>query len=253
MSRPTSGNAAGEQRALPGDSECRVLRAHVRASGHHSTVTRTDRLTRDQLAEVARKALDNSVALIDEADGLISFGRFARGYALAILAGEEFGKFMMCQGTVGALPGDEEYWRTFWKRFTDHDAKAANFTSMVGQFVEDDDERRWFMDNIERHVDADQARKFGGLYVDVTAEGIVEAPEEVVDPDAAHAVAYVLGTFIRGHASLWDGVDFHEMYASAQDYARHMMDALSTNDPDTIIATWHRTLGRSDSVGDESG
>ena len=96
-------------------------------------------LTIDQLADLARKSLDNALDLLDEADGLIAFGRFPRGFAISILAGEEFGKFMMCQGAVGNLPGDEAFWRTFWKRFVSHDEKAMNFTSMLGQVVDDDE------------------------------------------------------------------------------------------------------------------
>jgi AbiV family abortive infection protein len=38
---------------------------------------------------------------LHEADGLLSFGRQARAYSLAILAGEEFGKFMMSLGARG--------------------------------------------------------------------------------------------------------------------------------------------------------
>lgn len=51
-------------------------------------MARTEPLTLGQLAELARKSLDNAVDLLDEADGLIAFGKFARGYAVAILAGE---------------------------------------------------------------------------------------------------------------------------------------------------------------------
>lgn len=207
-------------------------------------MARTDPLTLDQLAELARKSLDNAADLLDEADGLISFGRFARGYAVAILAGEEFGKFMMCQGAVGHLPGDEEFWRSFWKRFTSHDAKAANFTSMIGHVVEDEEQRRWFMEKLERHVEADQTRKFAALYVDVASDGAVTAPNEAIDSDSAKAVAYVLGTLIRSQAEMWKGADFHDLYREAQSGARQMIEALQTRDPNTIAATWDSTLHR---------
>jgi AbiV family abortive infection protein len=209
-------------------------------------MARTDPLTLDQLAELARKSLDNALDLLDESDGLIAFGKFPRGYSVAILAGEEFGKFMMCQGAVGNLPGDEVFWRSFWKRFSSHDEKAVNFTSMVGHVVEDDEQRRWFMENLEKHVEVDQARKFAGLYVDVALDGTVIAPREAIDSDWAKGVAYVLGTFIRSHAEMWEGVDFHDVYREAQSGARQMVEALRTGDPDTIAATWDSTLGRQD-------
>lgn len=204
-------------------------------------MSRTDPLTLDQLADLARHALDNAVDLINEADAFVSLGRFARGYSLAILAGEEFGKFMMCQGAVGHLPGTEASWGKFWKRFTNHSAKAGNFTSMVGHVVDDDEQRRWFMENIERHVEADQQRKFAGLYVDVHPDGSVIAPRDAIDPESAHAVVYVLGTLIRSHAAGWDGVDFHHLYRKSQDGATQMIEALRTGDPDTIAAAWEAT------------
>ncbi len=208
-------------------------------------MARTDALTLGQLADAARKSLDNSLDLLDEADGLVAFGRYARGYALAILAGEEFGKFMICQGAVGNLPGNEAFWRKFWKRFASHDAKAANFTSMVGHMVDDAETRRWFMDNIEKHVEADQTRKFAALYVDVDSDGSVTAPHEAIDPEWARGVAHVLGTVIRSHAEIWDGVDFHDLYRNAKAGATRMVDALRTGDPEKIAEVWDATLGRS--------
>ena len=206
---------------------------------------RTDALTLDQLADVARKALDNSLDLLDEADGLIAFGRYTRAYALAVLAGEEFGKFMIAQGAVGNLPGDEADWRVFWRRFTSHDAKAENFTAMVGHLVADEETRRWFMENIEKHVEADQTRKFAALYVDVAPDGAVVAPHEAIDSESARGVVHVLGTVIRSHAEIWEGVDFHDLYRRAQEGATKMIEALRAGDPERIRETWMATTGQS--------
>jgi AbiV family abortive infection protein len=217
-------------------------------------MARVDPLTLDQLADIARESLDNAVDLVNEADGLVSFGRFARGYAIAILSGEEFGKFMMCQGTVGHLPGDATFWLEFWRRFKSHPEKAANFTSMVGHVVEDDEQRRWFMENIKLHVDADQNRKFAGLYVDVGDDGTVTAPRTAVSPDSARAVVQILGTLIRSHAAGWEGVDFHDLYRESQAGAKQMIEALKTGDSETIMSAWDATLQRrSDTSGETRG
>jgi hypothetical protein len=83
---------------------------------------------------------------------------------------------------------------------------------MIGHVVEDEEQRRWFMENLERHVEADQTRKFAALYVDVASGGAVTAPKEVIDSDSAKAVAYVLGTLIRSQADMWRGVNFHDLF-----------------------------------------
>jgi AbiV family abortive infection protein len=212
---------------------------------------RADPLTIDQLADVARKALDNALTLLDEADGLLSFNRYPRAYALAILAGEEFGKFMMAQGAVGHLPGDEAFWSDFWKRFTSHDAKGVNFTSMVSRVIEDPEERRRFLEQIDRHVQADQDRKFAGLYVDVAADGSVVGPYDATDPDGASRLLFILGSVIRSYAQQFEDVDFHTFYRAAQAGATQMIEALKTNDPEVVAKAWDETLGRSDRGGSE--
>lgn len=201
-------------------------------------------LTVDELADVARKALDNALDLLDEADGLLSFRRYPRAYALAILAGEEFGKSMMAQGAVGHLPGDDAYWRDFWQRFRNHDAKAFNLTSMVGSGLVDEEERRRFMEQIELHVQADQRRKFAGLYVDIAPNGSVVTPWDAIDPQGAANLLHVLGVVIRSYAHEFDGVALRELYRAAQSGAVEMIEALKTRDPDAIPRTWEETLRR---------
>jgi AbiV family abortive infection protein len=196
----------------------------------------------DQLADVARKALDNAFDLVNEADGLLSFGRYPRAYSLAILAAEEFGKFLIAQGAVAHLPGDDAYWRGFWERFRSHDAKGLIASALAAYGLEDEARRRQFLDQIERHVRADQNRKFAGLYVDVALDGSVVAPYEATDPRGAHDLLYVLGIIIRFFAEQSDGIDFHASYRAAQAGASQMAQAFRTGDPSTIAEAWHRTI-----------
>ena len=64
------------------------------------------------------------------------------------------------------------------------------------------------MENLDKHVDTDQERKFAGLYVSVGRDGTVVAPKEAIDPEWARAVTDVLGTFIRSMRTPGKGSTF---------------------------------------------
>jgi hypothetical protein len=100
------------------------------------------------------------------------------------------------------------------------------------------------MEQTERHIQADQDRKFGGLYVDVAPNGWVVTPWDAIDPQGAARLLHVLGHVIRSYAEQFDGVDLRELYRAAQSGASQIVEALKSGDPDTIARTWAETLGR---------
>lgn len=212
------------------------------------TKGRCDPLSVAQLAQVARKAMDNALDLIDDAELLLAAGRFPRALALAILAGEEFGKFMMAQSVVGDLPGDDTLWREFWRRFTNHTEKAGNATGWAATLADDQDFRRAYFENIEQHVEADQDAKFAGLYVDVRFDGTVVAPSEVIDRELAAGAIEVLARVIRMYDdALPDDLVAH--YDVLQRGAQRMKDALRTRDPATIARVWDETTSDRGELG----
>lgn len=158
-------------------------------------------LTRTQLAEIARAALDNSASLLDDARVLLDAGRWPRAHALAVLAAEEFGKFFLCIVAGQTVESaDAAAWKNFWQRFSSHRVK---FAAWFGQYVDqqnwgpvgsEGDEgwgRAWDSrkDEAFKHDVAKQA----GLYVgfDVTA-GVTSIPAEVLgEKRAAELVGMV--------------------------------------------------------------
>jgi hypothetical protein len=151
---------------------------------------------------------------------------------------------MIAQGAVGELPGDERVWTKFWRRFTAHDAKSVNFTSMVAAMVEDPNRREEFTQQLDRHVQADQDRKFAGLYAEVHDDGSVVSPTEAIDTKMAANLLSVLGFVIRSHAQMWEGVDLHKQYRRAQPEAARMVDALKSRDVQRTRQTWRETSRR---------
>ncbi|WP_460396987.1 AbiV family abortive infection protein, partial [Actinophytocola sediminis] len=83
-------------------------------------------LTRPQLAQLTRAALDNSGALLDDARLLFTFKLWPRAHVLAILAEEEFGKFYLCiMAGLQLESADAATWTKFWSKFSDHQPKFA--------------------------------------------------------------------------------------------------------------------------------
>ncbi|MBF6238710.1 AbiV family abortive infection protein [Nocardia otitidiscaviarum] len=93
-------------------------------------------LTRPQLAELARAALDNSAALLDDARFLLVGGRWPRAYSVAVLAAEEYGKFHRCVLESLSMDANDHTWDEFWRDFRLHKPK---FAAWYGQYVDGQD------------------------------------------------------------------------------------------------------------------
>jgi AbiV family abortive infection protein len=204
---------------------------------------RTQGLTTEQLGDLARKTLDNAVSLLNEAEGLANFGRYPRAMALGVLAAEEFGKFQMCFRASAHSPDDTEYWKDFWKRFKGHAPKYQNAVDMVLMGVPAEDARR-FQAEFERHVEADQERKFAGLYVDVDDDGVVWHPSDAVGPDETVSMLGVFDVVIRQTDLGWAETDFTDLFKKGiAAGAKELAMALERKDYEAVREIWNRTVG----------
>lgn len=141
-------------------------------------------LTIEQLAELSNAALVNARALLDDAQALLDGGRPARAFSLAVLAAEEFGKYVM---TVSAVlrRNEPSFWPKFWRRFRSHGPKygttvTADWLRQVG----DDREVSELLDSIKM----DLRDKMSGFYVDFQGGQIVTPLSAVTPERAAKAV-----------------------------------------------------------------
>ncbi|WP_052685535.1 AbiV family abortive infection protein [Lentzea aerocolonigenes] len=165
-------------------------------------------LTRRQLVELAGAALTNSGLLLDDAQLLLTAGRWPRAYGLAVLAAEEFGKFMLCATATLTLDvADAASWSDFWKKFRSHQKK---FVLWFGQYVDQQDwgpvglagDEEWLRawDSRPHEARLHDLGKQSGLYVNFDA-GSVHAPDEVVAEETAAKmfamVASVIGPWMQ--------------------------------------------------------
>ena len=152
-------------------------------------------LTTEQIGELAHKSLENSIALLDEAEGLASFEKYPRAFSLGVLAAEEFGKFLMCFGGMAHRPEDASYWTDFWSRFYDHRPRYESAFGWVMLYLpKEEAENIWA--KFTQHVRADLDRKLAGLYVDVV-DGAVRSPDEMIGPEEAFDSLQVFEVVIR--------------------------------------------------------
>lgn len=166
-------------------------------------------LTRYQLVELARAALNNSGALLDDAQLLLVAGRWPRAYGIAVLAAEEFGKFMLCATTTLSLDSaDAASWSNFWKKFRSHQKK---FMLWFGQYV---DQQNWGPVGSAGDQEWEQAwgsrphqarlhdlGKQSGLYVNFETDSVQVPAEVIVEETAAQMfamVASVVGPWTAG-------------------------------------------------------
>jgi AbiV family abortive infection protein len=174
-----------------------------------------------QLATVARKALDNAVALLDDGELLLRGGRAARASALAVLAAEEFGKVLMAFGALSLERDDSLGWNRFWRRFRSHNPKYANAVMMMDPFVPAEDLAD-FLQSTDAFVSASLSQKMAGLYVDVEDDGTVTAPIEMVREDLAQRMLAVIGAVIRMHAKVWEGRDLTPFFVDNAEQLRRL-------------------------------
>jgi len=179
-------------------------------------------LTTTELAELARAVSLNALDLMDESSLLLAAGHNARALALAVLAEEEFGKFVMCHGAAPHAGKDREYWHRWWKRFRKHNMKALVAYRIRGDALQDLDEWEKYQDDADL-AEGDQEAKFAALYVDFSSR--VERPSETTVEQArtAHDRAADL---IRPSATFWKQADFEELFAKASTHGRPLAEAM---------------------------
>lgn len=190
-------------------------------------------LTLEQIGALARKTLDNSLALLDEAEGLLYLGHHARAFALGVLAAEEFGKHMMCHGAAAYAGRRPDVWEDFWRRFRNHQPKYENTVSMALQGVPPE-RRRELAEHFTAIVKTDQARKLAGLYVDVE-NGEAVSPKEVISEETAEGALYVFHELIRSWAAMWEGADWVEVFRSGLEGGGYeVAEALEKGDTEKV-------------------
>lgn len=202
---------------------------------------RPKRLSTAELGAIAEASLLNSLALLDDAEALAEQRRWPRAFALAVLAGEEFGKVMMCLGALGNPRADEDdYWHEFWQRFTGHRPKYENVFNMATAFLEEDAATEMRKQAVE-HTQADQEMKMAAFYVDYTNDGL-SLPWVRVDAGDAEAALTVYGTVIRSWAQS-AGPDIAQRMVLAEAEARRFQEARATGDPGAVARVLREQFG----------
>ncbi|HSV66156.1 MAG TPA: AbiV family abortive infection protein [Mycobacteriales bacterium] len=152
-------------------------------------------LSSTELDLLARAALHNAVELLADAKTLFDARRWPRAYALAVLSGEEFGKFESCRTAAGYDSDDHDAWTKFWEDFKAHKPK---FTSLARKLIASMDSwppgayrneqmlEAWKRASEGRHrmAKAGIDGKMAALYVDYV-DGKLSIPSKVVDMHVA--------------------------------------------------------------------
>ena len=124
--------------------------------------------------ELAQALLDNSRALVDDADLLLEHGRHPRAAALALMAMEELSKVQLClEAMTEGTPVPES--RS--KAWTDHRGKFSSARAFELAFLDESPD----LDptRVKKLVAEDQQTKLACLYVD-HAVGHIARPQEFV-------------------------------------------------------------------------
>jgi AbiV family abortive infection protein len=130
------------------------------------------RLTSQQMAEVALEALKNARRLYDDAMILRIGDRLPSALMVAGLAADELGKHILVSSFY-IRDQTEDEWRNFWKRFRRHEAKLddALLSAWAGDLLSEDPPPDAAAFHQERLL---------ATYVDVSDDGAVSTPSEVV-------------------------------------------------------------------------
>lgn len=70
-------------------------------------------------------ALRNAEELVHEAEILYENGAYPRSFFLSQSAAEELGKYVMMVSAVALILGGVMNWKSFWKRFRNHEDKLG--------------------------------------------------------------------------------------------------------------------------------
>jgi AbiV family abortive infection protein len=190
---------------------------------------RGEKLDRDQLIEVSLKSLRNGGNLASGAERCLTAGSGSTAFPLAVLAAEELGKIVLCAEAIEHLDEDSDsvFWRQFLDRFRTHGEKHLKaLTAIFGSLLEVAKGRRVLgtgertgelmsfltknLDELQEIVDSMPSfsrsmieEKLKALYVDVI-DGVVCAPDEVVDRDSAQEVILSSNSALGTSSASWN-------------------------------------------------
>ena len=179
-------------------------------------------LTLEQLGDIARKALTNARDLLDEAKELARLNS-PRALSLAVLAGEEFGKHMMCFSAVSIQPDDDPGWLKFRRRFRDHKPKHMNMMAIASSPGVADEDPASTVKHLPQAVRAGQKLKMAGFYVDMDEEGNAVEPSDVIDSTLADVFINFYDSVVSEHEVFWAGADFQSLFEDNAIKVRELM------------------------------
>jgi AbiV family abortive infection protein len=169
-------------------------------------------LTADELNSLAQLAFANAIALRDEARILFDNERWARAYALGVLAAEEYGKSRLCLAAIATTPAGPDEWKAFWRAWNRHEPKFGHWAAALVDRLSPDYrpaghpwEQEWdvyereawepvraqMQDPDSKFVRAIIGSKMTGLYVDYV-DGTPRSPcDEVQSYNAKNVLDFV--------------------------------------------------------------
>ena len=162
-----------------------------------------------ELLHMARHAIANAAALLQDAELLLSHQRWPRAHALAVLALEEVGKAGIC---LGALGYQEDQAQDFWLEFRDHKTKLHFAGAALQVLFGSEDQVEALVAVVaaaEAEAASEHAQKLRGLYVDLDRQtGEVLRPDAIDEGAAAQTVERVEAMLnLLGPAWLTAGIE----------------------------------------------
>jgi AbiV family abortive infection protein len=147
--------------------------------------------------------LANATELLEDALFLLNDGRYARSYAITVLAREEMAKLAMVVRAVYALNDHEQFdWDRFYRRIKKHEAKLEVFalveiiiSTNLSQQVDKTAELRRLLSEPENRRKLNEGKQ-DGFYVSVAAEG-VRLPSDVISDELARSLYHRTRTMLE--------------------------------------------------------
>ncbi len=196
-----------------------------------------------QAGQLARACLENSEALLSDAELLLEHGRHASAVAWALLALEEFGKHMMCSLAATISFDDADAWRDFWRQWRTHPKKlklaAGRFIDLVVDTDSgSDDIWRLAYDDLREQIPDINRSKQDAIYVD-WKDGKPASPVDSVEYEAASALVGTVGVVVRSGQAMWGEADLGEVWersaAPMGKLKASMLEALKEHDAEAYL------------------
>ncbi len=202
--------------------------------------------------KAARAAYENCLALLGESKILAEHSKFARAYALCVLASEEFCKSFLYKAVSAGLVTEKDVQRVV----TIHSEKIARFVHIIvspsisslhadeiEKAIEHDkgepDHAKHIYLDVMRKVHKDAVKyvptitaifarandaKLNALYVDIVGNRVV-VPTDVVGHKEFDAISWFLNTFVRGFEIILneDDTTFSRVAASLDPEFRYIL------------------------------